>query len=326
LKYLPEGISSRYQVFLLTVPVLHEADSVEVTVLVDNYADMLAQPQTVVDKRPALDPGKSLLAEHGLSCLVKVSAGGRMHTILLDAGLSAIPLFYNVQQTGCRLDEVEAVVLSHGHFDHMGGLCDFFRQETHQVPLVLHPDAFLARRLNYPKKGPVNLPQLDAIALKKAGADIQQREHASTLAAGHLLVSGEIPRTTAFEKGLPGAEAMVGGTWVPDAIRDDQALVINIHGRGLVVISGCAHAGIIDTVRYAQELTGIARIHAVLGGLHLNGPAFEPVIGPTIDAMREIDPDYIVPMHCTGWNAINRFVAAMPGKCILNTVGTTYVF
>lgn len=310
----------------MTVPVLHEADRVDVTVLVDNYADMLAQPQTPVDKRLSLDPGKSLLAEHGLCCLLKVSARGRTHTILLDAGLTAIPLFYNVQQTGSRLDEVEAVVLSHGHFDHMGGLCDFFRQATHQVPLVLHPDAFLPRRMNYPKKGPVRLPQLDAVVLKKAGADLQQREHASTLAAGHLLVTGEIPRTTAFEKGLPGAEAMIGGKWVPDTIRDDQGLVINVKGKGLVVISGCAHAGIINTVRYAQELTGTGKVYAVLGGLHLNGPAFEPVIKPTLEALREIDPAYIVPMHCTGWNAINRIMAAMPEKCILNTVGTTYVF
>jgi 7,8-dihydropterin-6-yl-methyl-4-(beta-D-ribofuranosyl)aminobenzene 5'-phosphate synthase len=175
-------------------------------------------------------------------------------------------------------------------------------------------------------KGIVDLPGLDEVALKKAGADILLRSSPSLLAAGHLLVTGEVERTTSFEKGFPGMEARVGEQWSPDPIRDDQALVINIEDKGLVVISGCAHAGIINTVDYARKITDVDHVHAVLGGFHLTGPLFAPVIQPTIDEMTRIDPDYVVPMHCTGWNAINRFMAALPGKCILNTAGTTYVF
>jgi 7,8-dihydropterin-6-yl-methyl-4-(beta-D-ribofuranosyl)aminobenzene 5'-phosphate synthase len=119
---------------------------------------------------------------------------------------------------------------------------------------------------------------------------------------------------------------MIDGRWVVDPILDDQALVINIPDKGLVMISGCAHAGIINTVEYAKKITGISTVHAVLGGFHLTGPAFEPIIRPTIDEMKRIDPDYIIPMHCTGWNAINGFAREMPGKFILNTVGTTYRF
>jgi 7,8-dihydropterin-6-yl-methyl-4-(beta-D-ribofuranosyl)aminobenzene 5'-phosphate synthase len=92
------------------------------------------------------------------------------------------------------------------------------------------------------------------------------------------------------------------------------------------VLSGCAHAGIINTLEYAQKITGAGHVHAVLGGFHLAGPSSAQVIPPTIEGMQRIGPDYVVPMHCTGWDAINRLMAAMPGRCILNTVGTTYVF
>ena len=112
----------------------------------------------------------------------------------------------------------------------------------------------------------------------------------------------------------------------PGRIPDDQAVVINIKGKGLVVVSGCAHAGIINTIKYAQKITGIEPVLGVLGGFHLTGPLFEPVIEPTIKAMKQINPEYIVPMHCTGWDAINRFFSAIPDSCILNTVGTTYRF
>jgi 7,8-dihydropterin-6-yl-methyl-4-(beta-D-ribofuranosyl)aminobenzene 5'-phosphate synthase len=107
---------------------------------------------------------------------------------------------------------------------------------------------------------------------------------------------------------------------------DDQAIVIHIKGRGLIIISGCAHAGIVNTVEYAKKITGVHSVCAVMGGFHLTGPVFEPRINSTIDAMKAANPDYIIPMHCTGWKAINSFMASMPEKCILNTVGTTYVF
>jgi 7,8-dihydropterin-6-yl-methyl-4-(beta-D-ribofuranosyl)aminobenzene 5'-phosphate synthase len=304
---------------------LKPADRVEVTVLVDNYIDIFVPPATSVDRRLPFNPNRHVMAEHGFSCLVKVVAGKKEHAVLLDTGLSRECMAWNARQLGIDLAAIEAVVLSHGHFDHIGGLSSVFCGAGHQVPLVVHPDAFLKRRMNGPK-GVAELPQLDAIALKKAGADILHREGVSTLAAGHLLVTGEVERKTSFEKGMPGMEMWVNGNWVPDPIRDDQALVVNVKDKGLVVLSGCAHAGIVNTVNYAQKITGFDHVHAVLGGFHLTGPAFASVIQPTIEGMQQIDPDYVVPMHCTGWDAINRFMAAMPKKCILNTVGTTYVF
>jgi len=309
----------------MTEPLLKPADRVEVTILVDNYTEMFVPPSTPVDRRLPFDAGRHLLAEHGLSCLVRVFAGKKEHTVLLDAGLSPECMAWNARQLGISLSSIEAVVLSHGHFDHTGGLAGLFSGAGRQVPLIAHPDAFLKRRING-KNGITDIPAPDAVALKKAGADILLRSEPSTLAAGHLLVTGEVERKTAFEKGMPGMEMSVGGHWVPDPIRDDQALVINVKEKGLVVLSGCAHAGIINTVEYAKKITGVDHVHAVLGGFHLTGPDFAQVIDPTVAGMKRIGPDYVVPMHCTGWDAINRFMAAMPGRCILNTVGTTYVF
>ena len=304
---------------------LKEADSVTITVLVDNYTDMFTAPATAVDRRLPFSTTRTLLAEHGLSCLVRVVSGKREHSVLFDTGLTPICMAYNARQLGIDLMAIEAIVLSHGHFDHTGGLPGLLGGAGHQVPLIAHPDAFLNRRLNG-RMGTVDLPTPDMVVLKKAGADIIQHSGPTSLAAGHILVTGEVERTTPFEKGMPGMEALINGSWVADPIRDDQALVINVGGKGLVVISGCAHAGIINTVRYAQKITGIDHVHAVLGGFHLTGQAFAEVIPPTVSGMKEIGPDYVVPMHCTGWDAINRFMAEMPGKCILNTVGTTYVF
>lgn len=306
---------------------LKPVDRAEITVLVDNYTDpTLLDPQTPVDRRLPYNPERKLLAEHGLSCLVRVYAGKKEHAVLLDAGLSCECLPWNACQLGISLAGIEAVVLSHGHYDHTGGLGAAFIGAGHQVPLIAHPDAFCRRRRILAPQRAVDQPCPDAVALKKAGADIKLRREPTKLAAGHILVTGEVERTTSFEKGLQGAEIEKDGTWKRDPLLDDQALVISVKDKGLVVLSGCAHAGIINTVEYARKITGIDRVHAVLGGFHLAGKAYEKVVPQTIGAMKTIDPDYLVPMHCTGFGTINRFMEAMPEKCILNTVGTTYVF
>jgi len=306
---------------------LRQADRVEITVLVDNYTDFLMMaPSTPVDYRLPYNPERRILAEHGLSCLVKIFDGKNEHAVLLDAGLSPECLSGNARQMGISLAGIEAVVLSHGHYDHTGALACVVAGAGRKIPLIAHPDAFLRRRLTVPEQGLFDQPLPDAVALKTAGADTMLHAGPSTLAAGHILVTGEVERKTPFEKGMPGAEIARDGIWVPDPIRDDQALVINVKDKGLVVLSGCAHAGIINTVEYAKKITGIGHIHAVMGGFHLSGKAYERVVPPTIGAMKKIGPDYLVPMHCTGWSTINRFMDAMPGKCILNTVGTTYRF
>jgi len=306
---------------------LREADKLEVTILVDNYTDLLLLQSTDVVKRPRIPPPQAPLAEHGLSCLLKVYADSEEHVVLLDTGVTATSLFHNADLLNVDLSQVECVVLSHGHFDHFGSLPELLSRAPEGKKLVLHPDAFLERRLNIPDIGrPVEMPTLNEEALMEAGATLHQIDTASTLAADLVLVTGEVERVTEFETGFPWAEARVEGDWVVDPFHDDQGLAVKVKDRGLVVMGGCSHAGIINTVKQAQKATRTDAVHAVLGGFHLTGPVFEPIIEPTIEEMKRIGPDYIVPMHCTGWKAINTFAKEMPEQFLLNSVGTTYVF
>lgn len=306
---------------------LREADRLEVTVLVDNYTDILLLQGTDVVRRAAVPPPKAPLAEHGLSCLLKVYADSEEHVVLLDASISPIGLLHNADILGVDLSRIESVVLSHGHFDHFGGLIAFLNKGRKGIPLILHPDAFLPRRLNLAALGvQVDLPRLDEAALKETGVVVDKRGGASTIASDLVAVLGQVERVVEFEKGFPWAEAKINDEWVTDPFHDDQGVAIKVKGRGLVVLSGCAHAGIINTVKHAQKVSGVDKVHAVLGGFHLTGPLFEPIIGPTIDEMKKIGPDFVVPMHCTGWNAINQFARQMPEQFLLNSVGTTYVF
>lgn len=304
---------------------LLEADKVEVTVLVDNYIDIFLGQCTEIDRRPAFSPKDICIAEHGLACILKVFEGSEEHVILMDTGLSSKSLLHNSKALNINLQEIESVVLSHGHFDHIGGIIDFMRH-VNGVPLVLHPDAFLERRLNNPNIGPIELPQLDKEILKNAGAEVIESGNSLLLASDLVLVTGKVERKTSFEKGFPWSEAKINDKWIIDPINDDQAIVINLKNKGLIVMSGCAHSGIINTLKYAKKITQKDKVHAVLGGFHLTGPLFEDIIQPTITEMKNINPDYVVPMHCTGWDAINQFKEEMHNKVILNTVGTTYIF
>jgi 7,8-dihydropterin-6-yl-methyl-4-(beta-D-ribofuranosyl)aminobenzene 5'-phosphate synthase len=304
-----------------------EADRLEVTILVDNYTDQLLLESTEVTRRPRIRPPQAPLAEHGLSCLLRVYAESDEHLVLLDAGIAGTCLLHNAELLKVDLSQVEAVVLSHGHFDHFGGLPELLSRMPDGMPVVLHPDAYVRRRLNIPAIGhPAPVPTLDPAALTRNGAVLHQAEKASTLASDLVLVTGEVERVTPFERGFPWAQAYIDGDWVADPFHDDQGVAIKVKDKGLVVIGGCSHAGIINTVKHAKKAAGTDAVHAVLGGFHLTGRAFEPIIGPTIAAMKTLAPDYVVPMHCTGWNAINQFAHEMPEQFLLNTVGTTYVF
>jgi 7,8-dihydropterin-6-yl-methyl-4-(beta-D-ribofuranosyl)aminobenzene 5'-phosphate synthase len=305
---------------------LREADRLEVTVLVDNYTDALLLQDTEVVKRPRSPPPNMLLAEHGLSCLLKVCVGSEEHVVLLDTGVSSTCLFHNSDVLKINLDTVESMVLSHGHFDHFGALVEFLSQAQKGIHLTIHPDAFLERRLNVPGGRVVGLPTLDEAVLSENDVELHKAKGASTLASDLILVTGEVQRVTNFERGFPWAEAKIDDEWVVDPFLDDQGVGIKVKGRGLVIIGGCSHAGIINTVKHVQKVAQTSKVHAVLGGFHLAGPAFEPIIGKTIEEMRKINPDFVVPTHCTGWKAINQFSDAMPNQFLLNTVGTTYVF
>ena len=223
--------------------------------------------------------------------------------------------------------DIDIIVLSHGHWDHTTGMDGFVKRLGRaNVPVLIHPEFWSRRRIAIPG-GPVELPSTSKAALEGAGFEVVEQRQPSFLLDGSLLVTGEVDRTTEFEQGHPLFEAYRDGHWQPDPlILDDQALVANVRGKGLVVLTGCGHSGIVNILRYVRKLTGVDRIHAVIGGFHLSGPIFEKIIAPTCDALGELAPDYLVPCHCTGWRAIHAMAARFPDAFIQNSVGTRFEF
>ena len=191
--------------------------------------------------------------------------------------------------------------------------------------MLIHPEFWARRRLAIPGGEPFELPTTSRRALEDAGFGIIEQRQPSFLYDRSVLITGEVDRVTGFEKGFAIHQAWRGQSWEPDPlILDDQALIAHVAGRGLVVLTGCGHAGIINICRYAQRLTGVDKLHAVIGGFHLAGPLFEPVIGDTVSALEQLAPEVIVPAHCTGWKATHAIARRLPGAFIQNSVGTTF--
>jgi 7,8-dihydropterin-6-yl-methyl-4-(beta-D-ribofuranosyl)aminobenzene 5'-phosphate synthase len=320
---------------------LEAVDEVVVTVLVDNSFDgllgdsgpcrraRLGAVRTVA--APQFESGwtnPGLVAEHGFSALVTTRRGDRTHTLLFDTGISPDGLATNAERLGIDTDAIEAVVLSHGHWDHAGGFPGLARLRAgRDLPLTVHPLVWTHRRLALPGQPFWELPTVSRSALEAEGFTVIERRQPSLLLDGAVLITGEIDRTTEFEHGMPFHEARWNGSWEPDpVILDEQALVVRVRGRGLVVLTACGHAGSVNIARHALRLTESDRLHAILGGFHLTGPAFEPIIEPTVSAFAELAPDAVVPAHCTGWKAQQRFAAVLGDAFIPNAVGTTYTF
>ena len=309
---------------------LKQVDRVEVLTLMDNYVDVLLGDTKVVRRAAHSRDGQilrdTLVGEHGLSLVVTVYEGMKKHTLLFDTGYSTIGVPHNIEHLGLDLKKVEAIVLSHGHMDHLGCLYLLLEKMPKPMPVLVHPYAFTTPRYVMRKDGERDrLPLvLDREEIKKRGGRAVETPKPTLICEDMIMVSGEVERTTSFEKGMPNAFVEKNGKLEKDPISEDQALFVRLKGEGLVVIGGCSHAGIINTVLYGKKITGAQTVHAVLGGFHLAGPFFEPIIGETIDAMKAMGPKVVVPMHCTGWKAIHRFEEAFPGVFILNAVGSKY--
>lgn len=312
-----------------TMP-LKEVEKVEILTILDNTVDMLL-PDAEKAKRPPRAPDaltrEPLIAEHGFSALVTVTNGNASEALLFDAGLSKRGLIHNMDVLELKPKEFHTIVLSHGHADHTRGLMGMVeRLGKRKMPLLLHPDAFLERKVIFPDGHEINLPPPDRRILSQDGIEFIEERGPSYVLGGLVLVTGQVHRTTDFETGFPLHYALQGNEWKKDPyIHDDQAVVINVRNKGLVVLTGCGHAGAINTIRQAQELTGVQKIHAVIGGFHLSGPLFEPIIAPTVAALKALSPELIVPAHCTGWKAVHAIARELPQAFVQNSVGTKFV-
>lgn len=302
-------------------------DIIDLTILVDNSVDtLLPSTETVLRAPLAWDhfDHEHLIAEHGYSLLLTIYKDGQNESLLYDAGLGRNTAIHNLDVLGIRVNDLRAVVLSHGHADHHGGLEGIYNRVGRQhLPLVLHPDAWRERKVVFPTGSEIKMPPPSRGDLDREGWDIVEERGPSLLLDNSVLVTGQVERTTDFEKGFPIQLARTDSGWEPDTwIWDDQAVVAYLKDRGLVILSSCSHAGAINVIRHAQRMTGIEHIYAFVGGLHLTGGLFESIIPRTVDELARIGPEFIVPGHCTGWKATHELARRLPNAYVQTSVGT----
>jgi 7,8-dihydropterin-6-yl-methyl-4-(beta-D-ribofuranosyl)aminobenzene 5'-phosphate synthase len=311
---------------------LKPLDKIEILTLQDNYIEITAMDNNaIVTRALPLKDGyfrQSVLSEHGFSAVVRAMQEGKTGTLLFDFGFSEEGAAYNAGILGADLSRVDAVVLSHGHNDHTGGFDKLAAMVgARNIPFVVHPVVFRSPRyLKMPGDTKISFSPLGREQIAASGLKLVESTTPYPLLEGAVLYLGEIPRKTDFEKGFPIAHYVEDGHEKWDPIEDDTSIVMHLKGKGLVVLSGCAHAGIVNTVQYAREVTGIDKVHVIMGGFHLSGKLFEGIIGRTIEELKKIDPDYLVPCHCTGRKAVMEIEKAMPDKFILNMAGTKMTF
>ena len=306
-----------------------EVDKVVITIITDNYYDAL-RPDTPVTKRFRTVPGASMHAEHGLSFFVETTSNGKASSFMLDYGLDGQVVKRNMDLLGLDAGRVIAFGLSHGHFDHWSGLTDVLTLNRSKIrkgtPLFIGGEVF-ERRFSL---APGSTNRLDIGQLSRAeieGFNLVQitevKNPTEVMPGGYF--TGNIERVTEYEKVNPGLLVKKGDAVAADSFPGEQAMVFNLKAKGLVVLSGCAHSGIVNTIKHAQKITGIEKVYAVVGGFHLINVKPE-IIQKTVADLREIKPDIVVPAHCTGFEAITLFSKEMPGQFILNTAGTSYTF
>lgn len=312
---------------------VQESDRVEILTLQDNFIDLAAMDGSEIVQRAAplkgLKMGNSVLAEHGFSSYLTITSGNEARSMLFDFGFSEHGSSYNAAVLEADMSKVEAMVLSHGHMDHLGGfekIADMV-VDSAGIEFVVHPDAFLqSRYLKFGENLKISFPRFSRETVINRGLTLVETKEPYPLLNGNVLYLGEIPRVTDFEKGFPIAYYEENGVEKQDPILDDTSVVMNLKGKGLIIISGCAHAGIINTIQHAVSVTGIEKIHAVIGGFHLTGSLFESIIPETVQELKRLSPRYIVPTHCTGRKAMAEIEREMPDRFLLNMSGTKLVF
>lgn len=307
-----------------------EADKIVITFITDNYYDQIRPDEKIARRhrppRSVLDG--ALHAEHGLAYHVETVVAGRLHAFLFDFATDVQGVKRNLDLLGIDFKGLQALALSHDHFDHQAALVGILEAKSDEIPDGIPfyvGERFFQGTYWRTPAGHV----MDLLGLNKEDVErlalvriVEVRE--PTPVVPGAFSTGRIEQVTEYERIPPFFVAKEGDQFVPEDFIGEQAMVLNAKGKGLVVLSGCAHRGIVNAVKQAQAMTGIEKVHAIIGGFHLTG-AGPDVIRRTIADIKAIRPDYVVPAHCTGFEAIAAFAREMPDQFILNTAGTRYV-
>lgn len=320
-------------------------DRLSVRLVVDSYFDLFmpraTHPQVQIEHVSRI-PGRersTLACEWGLSLHLDSEKAGERHQYLLDFGFTPEIVNRNVDLLAIELEKLDGLILSHSHRDHYGGLAGFVERYRGRLrpdlKLYTGGDLTFREKWNGPRGGeePTSMGALDEVALRSAHVDTVCCEHAHDL--GGAFTSGQIARTS-FEHVLPNTlveptpadhftDEERRGRLVPDKHPDEHATCYVVQGKGLVVISSCGHSGLINTIQTAKAVSGVAKLHAVIGGFHL-GVAPPDYIEHTVSELKAMNPDVVVPMHCTGKGFIARAVEAMPHQVVLSNTGSRFTF
>jgi 7,8-dihydropterin-6-yl-methyl-4-(beta-D-ribofuranosyl)aminobenzene 5'-phosphate synthase len=324
-------------------PELVAADRVEVLILVDNVTDNLSSiPGYVENEMPRLwrrglrrwSGHCMCCAAHGLSCAVTAWRGDTSSTLLFDTGPDPWVFERNVDRLAFDMGTVDALVLSHGHWDHAGAMLralemTLLRNGGRPVPTYMHPGMYRTRAMKGPDgsmRSFADVPTAEMLA--QQGAEVIHATEPQAVLDGLFHVSGEIPRVTPFETGLQGQYRRTddGSDWEPDPLlMDERFVAVRVQGKGVVVLTACSHAGVVNVLTHARSCFADQPLHAVIGGFHLSG-GNERVIPETVEAMRTFELTTIAAAHCTGWRAVSALSDAFGEAVVPSSVGKLYRF
>jgi 7,8-dihydropterin-6-yl-methyl-4-(beta-D-ribofuranosyl)aminobenzene 5'-phosphate synthase len=309
---------------------LQPVDRVAVTTVIDNYIDSLRRDEKIARRFGHAQARKmpDLRAEHGLGHVVETTRDGSTTRIAFDFGFSPDAYTHNSRELGIDPGSIDALALSHGHQDHFGGLLGWLRAHRRAMKRELtffgNADHYHPRWNQRPGGEAVYIGRLEALDVERWDVRVEDVRAPTPLPGGALL-SGEMPETEPFEPIPPNLRVERAGVLEQDTFIGEQALLVNVRGRGLVVITSCSHRGIVGICRHAVRVTGVDKIHAVVGGFHLSG-LDDARITRVVDELRRLGVDWVVPQHCTGLEAIVAFANRMPAEVVFASTGSTFVF
>ena len=308
---------------------LAEVDRISITTVVDNYVDSLRRDEPVAKRFSHAVARKmtDLRAEHGLAHLVEVTRGTQTTRVLFDYGQTDASLNHNLRELGIDVRGIDAIGLSHGHRDHFGGMMGFLHAHRRfmrkDLTFYAGSDHFLPRFQD--REGDkIYIGRLDRQEIERYGVRVETVTKPAEIADG-VMLSGEMHTQEEFEPIPANLKVERDGQIVPDTFIGEQTLLVNVRGRGVVVVTSCSHRGVVGICRNATRVTGVPTIHAVIGGFHLSGLSDERVT-QVVDAFRDLGITHVVPQHCTGLETIATLYHRMPAQTVFSSVGTTFTF